>query len=277
MMWTSRPWVFKRLAARGAVRDPLAGQPVEPVDRQLPPGDSAGQDDRPRAQDVTAVEVELTARDVQPLDRAGHEDLGAEPARLLERAARQLVAGHARGEAEVILDPRGGAGLAAGRLALDDDRAQALRGSVHGRRQARGARADDHRVVLGGGGLGAEAEQLGHPSQARSHHGLAVDDADRRQVPVGRHRAAPPVRPVRRVGREPRERDLVALQEAPQLRAGRIPAMPDHDRARRWAARPPGPAARATHPSGEPRACRPPVRRRAPRPRGRGSRSPRAA
>ena len=155
----------RRLAARRAVGDALAGEPVEAVDRQAPPGDAAGEDDRPRAQDVAVVEVHLARRRVDPRDRPGHEDLGAEPARLLQRSARQLVARHARREAEVVLDARGRAGLAAGRLALDDDRAQALRCAVDGRGQAGRAGAHDHRVVLRGGGLGAEAEQLGHPAQ----------------------------------------------------------------------------------------------------------------
>ena len=96
----------RRLAAGCAVEDPLAGEPVEPVDRELPPGDAAGEDDRPRIQDVAAVEVHLSRRSIDPRDRPGDEDLGAESARLLERAARQLVARHARGEPEVVLDPR---------------------------------------------------------------------------------------------------------------------------------------------------------------------------
>ena len=112
-MWTSRPWVFGRLAARRAVGDALPGEPVEAVDRQLPPRDAAGEDDRPRPQDVAAVEVHLARRGVDPRDRPGDEDLGAEPPRLLQRAARQLVAGDARREAEVVLDPGRGAGLAA--------------------------------------------------------------------------------------------------------------------------------------------------------------------
>ena len=172
----------------------------KPVDRQLPPRDAAGEDDRPRAQDVAAVEVHLARRGVDPRDRPGDEDLGAEPARLLQRAARQLVARHARREAEVVLDPRRRAGLAAGRLALDHDRAQALRRAVHGRGQPGGPGADDHRVVLGRRRLGAEAEQLGHPAELRPHHGLAVDDADRRAVvrrpAAGRPTARPrPARP----------------------------------------------------------------------------------
>ena len=117
-----QPVRVRRLAARRAVGDALPGEPVESLDRQLPPGDAAGEDDRPRPQHVAAVEVHLTRRGVDPCDRPGHEDLGAEPARLLQRAARQLVTRHARREAEVVLDPRRRAGLAAGRLPLDHDR-----------------------------------------------------------------------------------------------------------------------------------------------------------
>ena len=183
----------RRLAARRAVGDALAGEPVEAVDREPPPRHPAGEDDRPRPQHVAAVEVDLARRGVDPLDRAGDEDLRAEPARLLERAAGELVAGHAGREAEVVLDPRRRAGLAAGRLALDDDRAQPLRRAVHRRGEAGGAGADDDRVVLRGARLGAEAEQLGDPAEARPDHGLAVDDADGGQVGV-RRAAAPPQR-----------------------------------------------------------------------------------
>ena len=117
-------------------------------------------------EDVAAVEVHLARRGVDPRDRPRHEHLGAEAPRLLQRAARQLVAGDARGEAEVVLDPRRRAGLAAGRLALDHDRAQALRRPVHGGGQPRRPAADDHRVVLGRGRLGAQPEQLGDLARA---------------------------------------------------------------------------------------------------------------
>ena len=89
-------------------------------------------------------------------------------------------------EAEIVLDPGGGARLTPRRLSLDHDRVQALRCAVHGRGQARRARAHDHGVVLRGGGLGAQAEQLGHAAGLRLDHGLAVDDLDRGQVRLGR-------------------------------------------------------------------------------------------
>ncbi len=239
--------------------------------------DSAGEDDRPRAQDVTGVEVQLAIRGVDPGDRPGDEDLGAQPPRLPQRAARQLVAGDARGEAEVVLDPGGGAGLAAGRLALDHDRAQALRRPVHGRGQPGRAGADDHRVVLGGARLGVDPEQLGHPAQLGPDDGLAVDDPDRRPVLLGGQGAAPLLGRVGSLGREPLEGDLVAVEEAAQLGAGRVPAVPDHDRARRRRVGRDGLQARASRRSGGPRACRSPCRRPAPRPRPRGSRGPRFA
>ena len=172
----------RRLAARRAVEDALADEPVEALDRELPPRDAAGEDDRPRAQDVAAVEVHLARRGVDPRDRARDEDLGAEPPRLLQRAARELVARDAGREAEVVLDPRRGAGLAAGRLALDDDRAQPLGRAVDGRREPGRARRRRSRCrTPRPRGSVAEAEQLGDPAQLRPHDRLAVDDADRGQ------------------------------------------------------------------------------------------------
>ena len=123
---------------------------------------------------------------------ARHQDLGSEPPRLLQRAARELVAGDARREAEVVLDPRRRAGLAAGRLALDDDRAEALRGAVDRRREPRRPGADDRRCrTPASAGSVVEAEQLRDPPELRPHDGLAADHADRR---AGRRRpaAAPP-------------------------------------------------------------------------------------
>src|SRR5204863_3801856 len=79
------------LVSRRAVGDALAGELVEALDCQPPPGHAAGHDDRRRADDVAAVEVQLTGLGVYPRDRTGHEDLRAKPARLLERAAAELV------------------------------------------------------------------------------------------------------------------------------------------------------------------------------------------
>ena len=100
----------------------------------------------------------MARRGVDPRNQPCDDDLGAEPARLLERPARELVARDAGREAEVVLDPRGRAGLTAGRFALDDDGPETLRGAVDGRREAGGTRTDDHCVILRGGRLGCDLE-----------------------------------------------------------------------------------------------------------------------
>ena len=52
-----QPVRVPRLVARRSVVDALAGEAVEALDRQPPPGYAAGEDDRPRAQDVTPVQL----------------------------------------------------------------------------------------------------------------------------------------------------------------------------------------------------------------------------
>ena len=127
-----------RLAASRAVRDPLPCEAFKALHVELPPGDAAGEDDRARSDDVAAVEVDLSPRGVDAVNRAGDEDLGAETAGLLQRATGELVAGHAGREAEVILDPRGGTGLTAGSLTFHDDGAQPLGRPVDRRGQPAG-------------------------------------------------------------------------------------------------------------------------------------------
>ena len=143
------------LAARGAVVDALADQPIEAVDREAPPGDAGRENERSRADDVAAVEEHLARRRIDAGDRARDQDLRPEPPRLLQRAAGQLVAGDAAGKAEIVLDPRRRPGLSAGRLALDDDRAQPFGCAVDRRRKAGRPAADDRDVVFGGAWRGS--------------------------------------------------------------------------------------------------------------------------
>ena len=131
------------LAARGPVIDALADQSLEAVDRQATPGDPGGDNDSARAQHVAAVERNFARRRVDAGDRARDQDLCAEPPRLMQRAGGKFVTGNPAGKAEIVLDPRGGARLAAGRLALDDDRAQPLGCAVDRSRQAGRPAADD--------------------------------------------------------------------------------------------------------------------------------------
>ena len=81
----------RRFASCGAVEDPLPRKAVEPLDLELPPRDPAGENDRVRSQEIAAIEMDLMRRRVDPRDRPCNKDLGAEPARLLERPARELV------------------------------------------------------------------------------------------------------------------------------------------------------------------------------------------
>ena len=228
-----QPVGVRSLAARRAVGDALPDEPVEALDRQVPPRDTAGEHDRPRLQDVAAVEVQMAPGRVDPGDRPGDEDLGTEPAGLLQRPGRQLVARHSRRKAEVVLDPRRRAGLAARRLPLDHDRSQSFRGPVHRGGEPRRAAADDDRVVLRCLRPGWRARVARPPDAAQVAHGLPVDDANDRVVLLRRQGAAPLIGGIRRIGRDPSERDLVAVEEPPQLGARRVPAVADHDRARR--------------------------------------------
>ena len=98
-----------------------------------------------------------------------------------------------------------------------------FRGAVDGRRQAGRARADDHSVVLGGRGLGRDAEQLGDAAQLRPDDGLAVYHADRGVVVLAGQRLRPLLRVLRDVGLEPLEPDLVSVEEASQRGAGGVP------------------------------------------------------
>ena len=89
-----------------------------------------------------AIGLRLGADDLHP-----DEDLGAEAQRLLVGAAGQLSAANALREARVVLDPRAGAGLAAGSHALENDRAQPLGRGVDRSREPRRARSNDDSVI----------------------------------------------------------------------------------------------------------------------------------
>src|SRR5882724_1643217 len=80
-------------------------------------------------------------------DRRGHGQARPELVGLEDGALRQLAAGQAGGEAQVVLDPHAAAGLAAGPGALQDDGVEPLGGAVDRRRQPRRPRPDHDQVV----------------------------------------------------------------------------------------------------------------------------------
>ena len=71
---------------------PLPGEPVEAVDLEAPPGDAAGEDDRPRLEDVAAVEVDRGAspgRSARSSASRGSRRRAASPAAARGRPARR--------------------------------------------------------------------------------------------------------------------------------------------------------------------------------------------
>ncbi len=173
------------LGHRGAVVDARAGELGEAGAVQLPVGDARRHEDAVRAERRAAGQPHGAPR---ALHLEGHrvlhgEQLGAEPARLVGRAPREVRAAQAVREAQVVLDPARLAGLAAGRLALDHHGAQPLRRAVHGRRQPGRAAADDHQVVVVGRRLRRHAEALGELEHGRAlEHAAVLEQRDGQAV-----------------------------------------------------------------------------------------------
>ena len=104
-----------RFRRTGSIIDAGAGQTIHAGHVQLAVL-SAGRDDHRAAIDrVTTRELDcVVAIFARKADRfCGNDEACAERPRLQHRALRKLAAGDSGGEAEIVLDPRGGAGLAA--------------------------------------------------------------------------------------------------------------------------------------------------------------------
>src|SRR5947208_940196 len=110
--------------------------------------DAGRQDHRVRIERSAVREAHRARRavDLQPDDVAGRDEFGAETYGLPARPLGELRARDAVGKAEVILDPRTLASLAAGGGALDEDGAQPFRRAVHRSAEAGRAAADDDQV-----------------------------------------------------------------------------------------------------------------------------------
>ena len=116
----------------------------------LPVGDARCDQHAVRAQRAAAARSTIRpAPSTRRADGVLHgQQLGAEPAGLVGRAAGQIRAAQSCREAQVVLDAARLTGLPARRLALDQHGAESLRRSVDGGGQAGRAAADDHEVVV---------------------------------------------------------------------------------------------------------------------------------
>ena len=157
----------------------------------------AGGDDHRASGDVGPV-GRGGRRDARPppaarSPRTGAVRCGAELLRLHDGALGEVAAGDAGREAEVVLDPRAGPGLAADRDHLDAQRPQSLRRSVHRGREP-GRTAADHDQVEAALGNAAERqpEVLGQVAGGRpAQHRPGGDhdrQFDRRNAELAQHR-----------------------------------------------------------------------------------------
>ena len=139
-----------RFAARGAVIDPLADEPIEAVDREASPRDAGGKNERSCPDDVVPVQQHFARRWTDAGDGARDQNFSPEPLRLLQGATGKFVAGDPAGKSEIVLDSRGCPGLTTGGLALDNDRAQPFGCAVDRRRKTSWTAADNRDIVFAG-------------------------------------------------------------------------------------------------------------------------------
>ena len=172
-----------------------------------------------------AVEGDDGARDREP---------GAELLRLHLRPAGERLAADAGGKAEVVLDLRARAGLAAGGDAFEDDRLQSLRGAVDRGGEPGRAGADDgeveHRVVVE---VLGDAERVGELGERRVAQRPMPRQHDHRQLGRGQREALEEAAGIGvLLGVEQAQRVGVAVQELLQAQGvGAVRRTDQHRRA----------------------------------------------
>ena len=204
----------------GGVVHAGAGEPLHVVRRERAPARAGGHDHRAGERVLPVVEVDAHEPfgPASQLDRAVEaREHCVEAARLQRGLARQLGARDARGEPEVVLDPRAGAGLPAGCPGLGHEGPQPLGPAVHGGRQPRGAAPEHDQVEPLPVDLRAQAEVAGDLGGRRVAQHLRLAHEDRRLLA----RDLQPVehRPALVVGVDvvPADRDEVALEQVAHL------------------------------------------------------------
>ena len=117
-----------------------------------------------------------------PTALAGGDDLCPEPLGLSTGRRGELGARDAHGEAEVVLDARAAARLAARRRALDEHGLQTLGCAVHRGGKSCGASADDREVVHLQQWSGRQPEHVGQLAVGRLDERLAALGDDHGQL-----------------------------------------------------------------------------------------------
>ena len=138
-----------RLDERRAVVDAGAFESREVLDRGAPVLHAGGDDHRPRRHPHAIVDDDREGRSLAGEfgGASGDQDLRAEFLRLRVGAAGQLLTRNPRGEAEIVFDPRAGAGLAARRVRLEHENVEPFGRAVDRGREPGRAGADDHQVA----------------------------------------------------------------------------------------------------------------------------------
>ena len=216
------------------VVDAGAAEAVDALGLQLPPARARGHHDGAGEHVLAVVEVDAheTLGPVGQLDGAVEaRQHRVEAARLQRRLARQLDAGDPGREAEVVLDPRAGPGLAARRPRLGDERPQALRAAVDRGREPGRPGAEHDEVEALAVDLRAQAQRPRDLRRRRvAHHVVGVHEHGRlraRDVEPLEHPRAVLVG----VDVVPAHRQQVALEQVADLEGPPRPARGDqpHD------------------------------------------------
>ncbi len=181
-----------RLDRRGPVPDAAALEALDVAERRPAVAGAAGDDHGAGGHAAAVVELEAVGALGAEADELGdlrrEDDLGAELLGLHEGAAGQRLAGDAGREAEIVLDPGAGPGLAAVALGVENGDRQALGGGVDGGGEPGGAGAH-HRDVehLAARRPPGHAEGAAELADGRVEQRLAGGNDDH-----GQHRAARP-------------------------------------------------------------------------------------
>lgn len=226
----------RRLRQRRAVVDPGTGEPVHAPRVQSLIGDPAGQQQGPGIHLVPVGERHdlVPVLHAQPGDLPWGEDLGTQSPRLSQPPSGQVAPGQPGGKPKVVLDARAHARLPAGSLGLDQQRAEPLRGPVHGRGQPGRTRPHDHQVVVAELGILGHADAGCNLRDRGSLDDSAVGEHHQRQacaLPRGLHHLPGLIGDF---DVEPLVGDLVAPEEVLKLMRRRRPAVAHNAHPLKW-------------------------------------------